>query len=166
MLLQTLSLKSSLTLSNLKFSLRKLRLLFTKWFSSSKCWWIFCAIFFQYVLKSHLCFYSWLSILGTSLMLWWFGGLVAKSCLTLCDPMDCSPPGSSVHGIFPGKNTGVDCHFLLQEIFPTQGWNLLNWQVDSLPLSHLPIQEVPSLGWQVDSLPLSHQGSPYSILHQ
>ena len=24
---------------------------------------------------------------------------VAKSCLTLCDPMDCSPPGSSVHGI-------------------------------------------------------------------
>ena len=27
------------------------------------------------------------------------GGLVAKSCLTLCDPMDCSPPGSSVHGI-------------------------------------------------------------------
>ena len=25
--------------------------------------------------------------------------LVFKSCLTLCDPMDCSPPGSSVHGI-------------------------------------------------------------------
>ena len=25
---------------------------------------------------------------------------VAQSCLTLCDPMDCSPPGSSVHGIF------------------------------------------------------------------
>ena len=32
--------------------------------------------------------------------------------------MDCSLPGSSVHGIFPGKNTGVDCHFLLQRIFP------------------------------------------------
>ena len=28
--------------------------------------------------------------------------------------MDCSPPGSSVHGIFPSKNTGVGCHFLLQ----------------------------------------------------
>ena len=28
--------------------------------------------------------------------------------------MDCSPPGSSVHGIFPDKNTGVSCHFLLQ----------------------------------------------------
>ena len=27
------------------------------------------------------------------------GCLVAKSCLTFCDPMDCSPPGSSVHGI-------------------------------------------------------------------
>ena len=27
------------------------------------------------------------------------GGLVAKLCLTLCDPMDSSPPGSSVHGI-------------------------------------------------------------------
>ena len=26
---------------------------------------------------------------------------VAQSCLTLCDPMDCSLPGSSVHGIFP-----------------------------------------------------------------
>ena len=44
-------------------------------------------------------------------------------CLTLCDPMDCSLPGSSVHGIFPGNNTVVDCHFLLQGIFPTQGLN-------------------------------------------
>ena len=49
--------------------------------------------------------------------------LVAHSCLTLCDPMDCSPPGSSVHGIFPGKDTGVDCHSLLQKIFPNQGLN-------------------------------------------
>ena len=42
---------------------------------------------------------------------------------------------------FPGKNTGVDCCFLLQGIFPTQGSNprllcLLHWQVDSLPLWH------------------------------
>ena len=50
--------------------------------------------------------------------------LVAQSCLTLCYPMDCSPPGSSVHGIFPSKDPGVGCHFLLQGIFPTQGWNL------------------------------------------
>ena len=46
---------------------------------------------------------------------------VTQSCLTLCDPMDCSPPGSSVHGDSLGKNTGVGCHALLQGIFPTQG---------------------------------------------
>ena len=34
-----------------------------------------------------------------------------QSCSTLCDPVDCSPPGSSVHGDSPGKNTGVGCHF-------------------------------------------------------
>ena len=42
---------------------------------------------------------------------------------------------------FPGKNTGVSCHLLLQGIFPTQGSNprllcLLHWQADSLPLRH------------------------------
>ena len=31
-----------------------------------------------------------------------------QSCPALCDPMDCSPSGSSVYGILPGKNTGVD----------------------------------------------------------
>ena len=36
------------------------------------------------------------------------------------DPMDCSPPDSSVHGNSPGKNTGGGCHALLQGIFPTQ----------------------------------------------
>ena len=49
--------------------------------------------------------------------------LVAQSCSTLCNPMDCSLPGSSVHGDSPGKHTGVDCHALLQRIFPTQGSN-------------------------------------------
>ena len=33
--------------------------------------------------------------------------LVAQLCPTLCDPMDCSLPGPSVHGDSPGKNTGV-----------------------------------------------------------
>ena len=41
---------------------------------------------------------------------WWSGVLVAHSCLTLCDPVHCSRPGSSVHGIFPGRNTDVDYH--------------------------------------------------------
>ena len=36
-----------------------------------------------------------------------------QSCPTLCDPMDCSSPGSSVHGISPGKETGVDSDSLL-----------------------------------------------------
>ena len=55
---------------------------------------------------------------------------VTQLCLTLCDPMDCSLPRSSIHfpdkstGDFPGKSTGVGCHFLLQRIFPTQGSNL------------------------------------------
>ena len=39
--------------------------------------------------------------------------LVAQSCPTLYDTMDCSSPGSSVHGDSPGKNTGVGCHALL-----------------------------------------------------
>ena len=37
--------------------------------------------------------------------------LAAKSYLTLCYSMDCSPPGSSVPGIILGKNTGMGCHF-------------------------------------------------------
>ena len=37
------------------------------------------------------------------------------SCQTLCKSIDCSPPGSSVHGIFPGKNTRVGCHFQLRD---------------------------------------------------
>ena len=45
------------------------------------------------------------------------------SCPTLCDPMDCSLPDSSVHGDSSGKNTGVGCHARLQGIFPTQGLN-------------------------------------------
>ena len=36
--------------------------------------------------------------------------LVAQSCPTLCDLMDCSLPGSSVHGDSPGKNTGMRCY--------------------------------------------------------
>ena len=72
----------------------------------------------------------------------------AQSCPTLFDPMFCSPPSSSVLEFlwnFPGKNTGVGCHFLLQGIFLTQGSNpsllcLLHWQSDSLPLHHLRTQ--------------------------
>ena len=50
--------------------------------------------------------------------------LVVQSCLTLCYPLDCSPPGSSVHGILQAIiPTGVFSHALLQEIFLTQWLN-------------------------------------------
>ena len=48
----------------------------------------------------------------------------AQLCPTCCDPTDCS---LSIRLLcpwdFPGKSAGVDCHFLLQGIFPTQGSN-------------------------------------------
>ena len=59
----------------------------------------------------------------------WIPGLLklkvseAQSCLTLWDPMHCSLPRFLCLWDFPGKNTGVGCHFLLQEIFLTQGLN-------------------------------------------
>ena len=43
---------------------------------------------------------------------------VTQSCSTLCDPMN-----HTVHGTFPGQNTGVGCLSLLQGIFPNQGSN-------------------------------------------
>ena len=60
-----------------------------------------------------------------------------QSCLTLCDPW-MEPARLLCLWSSPGKNTGGDCHFLLQGIFPTQGSNsrhlgLLHWQADSLP---------------------------------
>ena len=53
-----------------------------------------------------------------------FRSMCELSCFSrvqLCDPMDCSPPGCSVHEDSPVKNTGVGCGALFQEIFPTQG---------------------------------------------
>ena len=41
-------------------------------------------------------------------------GEIAWSCLTLSDPMDCSLPGSSIHGIFQARVLEWGCHCLLQ----------------------------------------------------
>ena len=68
--------------------------------------------------------------------------LVPQACPTLWDSMDCSPPGSSVHGDSLGKNTGVGCHALPQGIFPTQGLN----------------PDLPNCRQILNCL--SHQGSP------
>ena len=106
--------------------------------------------------------------------------LVTQWCLTLYDPMDCSPPGSSVHGNSPGRNTRVDCHALLQGIFLTQGSNpgllhyrqiiyclshqggprILEWGSLSLFQGIFPTQELNRglLQLQVDSLPAELPG--------
>ena len=47
----------------------------------------------------------------------------ALSCLTLCNPKDCSSPGFSVRRDSPCENTGMGCHAFLQGIFPTQRSN-------------------------------------------
>ena len=80
---------------------------------------------------------------------------VAQSCLTLCDPMDCSPLGSSVHGISRQEYlSGLPC--------PPPG-DLFNPGIKPVSLAS------PAL--QADALPLSHQGSPdisremYKLLH-
>ena len=61
--------------------------------------------------------------------------LVARSCLTLCHPIDRNPPGSSVHGDSPGKNTEGGCHALLQGNLPNPGIEprSLALQADSSP---------------------------------
>ena len=88
--------------------------------------------------------------------------LVTQSCLTLCNPMDCNLPGFSVHGDSPGKNTGMDCHALLQGIFPIQGLNPVSlivgrfftiWVKNSLP-SEPP--EKPSFKTRQQNKTISH----------
>ena len=64
----------------------------------------------------------------------------AQSRPTLCNPRDCIPSSSSVHGIFQARILEWICLFLLQWIFLTQGSNprllcLLHWPVDSLSLA-------------------------------
>ena len=97
--------------------------------------------------------------------------LVTQLCLTLCDHM--SPPGSSVHGDSPGKNTGIGCHALLQGIFPTQRLNpCLEDSLPSEPPGKPKNSGVSSLSLLQGILPteesnqglllcrLSYQGSP------
>ena len=49
--------------------------------------------------------------------------LVAQSWLTLCDPMGCSLPGSSVHGASPGKNTEWVAMPSSRGVFPLERWD-------------------------------------------
>ena len=70
-------------------------------------------------------------------------------CLTLCNPMNCSLPVCTVHGIFQARILGWACLFLLQGNFLTQGSNLhpLHWQVNFLPLSLISYYYSPFLSF-------------------
>ena len=77
--------------------------------------------------------------------------LVSKSCPTLLRPHRLWPTKLHCLWDFPGKNTGVGCHFLLQRIFQTQRSNshLLHWLVGSLPLKPQgnPLREETPANW-------------------
>ena len=66
----------------------------------------------------------------------------AQSCLTLCNPMDYSPPGLLCPWDSPGKNTGVGCHFLHRGSSRPKDWTMVSCvsciggQI-LLPLRHL-----------------------------
>ena len=70
---------------------------------------------------------------------------VTKSCQFFCDLVDCSPPGSSVHGTSQARIPEWVATSFYRGIFPTHGSNLhlqclLLWQANSLPLSHQGVQ--------------------------
>ena len=71
---------------------------------------------------------------------------VTKSCLTFCDPMDCSPPSSSVHGISQAR---------IREWSAISSFRKSSWTRDRTCISCLCL-----LHWQVDSLPLEPPGKP------
>ena len=79
---------------------------------------------------------------------------VAESCPTLCDPTDCKPTRLPHPWNFPGKSTGVGCHFLLQGIFPAQGLN-----------PHLLVSYVSCIGRQIFFfLPIVPSGKPLNFI--
>ena len=63
---------------------------------------------------------------------------VTQSCLTLCHPMDCSLPGSSIHGILQARILEWVAISFSRGIFLTQGSNpgLLHCRQTLYPLSH------------------------------
>ena len=102
-----------------------------------------------------------------------------QSYQTLCDPRDCSPPGSSVHGTLPGKNTGagvcVTCS-LMSDSLQRQGLQptrlLCPWDAPDknsgvgcpallqgiFPIQRLNLCFLGVLHWQAVSLPLEPAG--------
>ena len=87
--------------------------------------------------------------------------LVAKSCATLLGTPGLWPSRLLCPWDFPGKNTGVSCHFLSQGIFPHPEIELGSpaLQTDSLPLSHRGLKETRLSEWTE----LSRLGSLFCI---
>ena len=88
-----------------------------------------------------------------------FSSIHARVCVCVCVSVcvyalscSCCPPGSSVYGDSPGKNTGMGSHSLLQGIVPTQGLNpgLLHCRWNLYHLSHQgsPHIAVFKMKWQ------------------
>ena len=75
--------------------------------------------------------------------------LVTELYLTLCDSLDCSLLGSSLHGDSPGKNTGVGCHALLQGIFPTQRSNPSLLHCRWINNSDSPTKPMWTITWKI-----------------
>ena len=85
----------------------------------------------------------------------------AQLCLTLCYPLDCSLPGSFVHGDSPGKNERMAGHSRLQGIFPTQGSNpgLPHCRQILYSLSHQNVFGGKKIqAWKLEPCYLSHRG--------
>ena len=66
-----------------------------------------------------------------------------RSCPTLCNPMDSSLPGSSVHGTLQARILQWVAMALLQGIFPTQGFNphLLHNALNTLKQTEVKVGE-------------------------
>ena len=79
--------------------------------------------------------------------------LVTQSCLTLCNPLRYSPPGSSLE--LPGKNTGVACHFSPPGDLPNPGFKLASPLSPALHANSLPAEPSRTLNlhkeWKKES---------------
>ena len=103
-----------------------------------------------------------------NILLFWDGGLVANSCPTLCNPMDCSLPGSSVPLSvgFLRQEYWSGLPFPLQRIFPTQGSNpdLLHWrQLPALGTDFLPT-ELPGKFYYFEDIISNLLSTPTSLM--
>ena len=107
-------------------------------------------------LKTGIVHCSEIFFFSVNFMVYYCCCLVTKSCPTLFNSMDCSPPGSSVHGIFQARILEwVAISFSMGSSNP----HLLHWQVGSLPLSHQRSPQGTRLGLETPRLPSGFQQS-------